>query len=419
MMDGARDDRAEHPAMGMSGAALPGVKSGMSMPLCIDGRLLDANYTGVGHYAARLAQTLARHGRPPLRLDATLPAIGAHSRVGRLGRYVRAALPGARPVVRLDASEEGFSGRLLGRDLFREAYLHFKFRGRLLPVRCPGEPGVMHWTYPLPLYLEGWRNIYTVHDIIPLDRQDLSPVNGARLERLLARIMERADRLVTVSEAVRQDVIDRWGCPADFVTACHQAIDLDSVPGSVDPAMKEHFLYYGAIEPRKNLVRLARAYRASGSRRPLLIVGQDGWRAQEMREAIGEGGNVHFRPLQTRATLTMLIRTARAVLFPSLAEGFGLPVAESMALGTPVMASAIPALREVAGDGALFVNPLDEAEMSRAITALDGDDGLCARLVTLGATQAVAYQSSAYYERLLGIYADVGGDAQRAGAGRE
>ncbi|MDO7836022.1 glycosyltransferase family 1 protein [Sphingobium sp. HBC34] len=409
------DDDGNGPASDLSAMLRPRHMSRLSFPVCIDGRLLDDDYTGVGHYAARLAQTLARHGAAPLRLDAVPPAAGGGGVAARLGRYARATLPGARTVERLDAGDVGgFSGRLLGRDLFREAYLHFKFRGRLLPVRCPGAPGIMHWTYPLPLYLEGWRNIYTVHDIIPINRQDLSPVDGARLARLLGRIIERADRLVTVSEAVRQDVIARWGCAPDFVTACHQATDLDTAHDAAGAGARAHFLYYGAIEPRKNLVRLARAYRASGSGRPLLIVGQDGWRAQETRAMIGEGGNVRFLPLQSRDALTGLIRDARAMLFPSLDEGFGLPVAESMALGTPVMASSIPALREVAGDGALFVDPLDEAEMSRAIRALDRDDGLCARLRALGVAKAVAYQSSAYYERLHRIYADVGG----AGAGR-
>lgn len=397
MKSSAHGDAIDRPMPAPRHGRQPRFATELPMPICVDGRLLDDNFTGVGHYAARLAQTLARHGRPPMRFDAALPAAGGAGVAARLGRYVRAARSGARPVVRLDAaSADGFAGRLLGRDLFREAYLHFKFRGRLLPVRCPGEAGIMHWTYPLPIYLEGWHNIYTVHDLIPLDRQDISPVNGVRLERLLRQIMMRADRLVTVSEAVRQDVIGRLGCSPDLVTACLQATGLDASDATEAPARDAHFLYYGSIEPRKNLVRLARAYRASGSHRPLLIVGQDGWRAEEVKRAIGVGGNVHFLPLQPRAVLTELIRSARALLFPSLAEGFGLPVAESMALGTPVLASSIPALREVAGEGALFVDPQDEAAMSRAIRALDGDDALCARLAALGAARAVAYQSSAY-----------------------
>lgn len=395
------------------------VAADLALQVCVDGRLLDEDFTGVGHYATRLAHTLIRHGLPLLRLDSSLPARGAGHRIGRLARYLRAAIPGARPVARLDAaSSDGFAGRLIGRDLFREAYLYFKFHGRMMPVRCPGPPGIMHWTYPLPLYLEGWHNIYTVHDIIPLERQDLSPVSGKRMERLLRRIVERADHIITVSEAVRQDMIKRLDCPPERVTGCLQATEPDVVAAKGDRGAGGHFLFYGSIEPRKNLVRLVNAYRASGTERPLLIVGPDGWRAQAVRSAIGDGGDVRFMSFVNRDELTLLIRGARALLFPSLAEGFGLPVAEAMALGTPVMASSIAALREVAGDAALFVDPLDEVEMSRAITALDRDDDLCGRLAELGVTTAVAYQSPSYYQRLHRIYADVGSAPLRAATGR-
>lgn len=402
-LQGARDDTAA-----MRIGAAPAEFGPLPFPICVDGRLLDADFTGVAHYAARLARTLARHGAPPLRLDATLPPPGGTHVAGRLARYARAAMAGARPVARLAFPGGVFAGRLLGRDLYREAYLHFKFRGRLLPLHCPGPPGVMHWTYPLPLFMKGWRNIYTVHDLIPLERPDVSSVGTKRMAALLERIATQADHIVTVTDTVRDALIARFGCDPEHVTTCHQAVDLDAPAASVTPGGEGHFLFCGSIEPRKNLVRLANAYRRSGSRRPLLIVGQDGWRSDEVRRAIGEGGGIRFLPLQSREALTGLMRDARALLFPSLAEGFGLPVAEAMALGTPVMASDLPVLREVAGDAALFVDPLDEAAMSRAIAALEVDDELCGRLARLGVAKATAYHASAYYVRLHRIYADVG-----------
>ncbi|ATI78571.1 glycosyltransferase family 4 protein [Sphingobium yanoikuyae] len=378
------------------------------LPICIDGRLLDRNFTGVGHYGHRLAQTLERHAVPPMRLDAAVPEWDQSGAAARMGRYLRAYLPGVRSLVRSRADKPGYAERLIGQDIFRQAYLHFKFHGRLMRLQVPGAAGIMHWTYPLPLYLEGWRNIYTVHDIIPIDRPDLSSINPVRMERLLRAIMARADHLVTVSEVVRQELVARFGCAPDTVTACHQVADLDARRGEVSRDPNAHFLFCGAVEPRKNLARLARAYVASGSNRPLIIVGQDGWRSDEVRREIGSHPGIRFMPLQSRESLSDLIRGARALLFPSLAEGFGLPVAEALVLGTPVMASDIPTLREVAGDAALFVDPFDEAEMSRAIMRLDGDDILCERLARLGDVKAVAYQSRAYHERLQAIYAAVG-----------
>lgn len=381
-----------------------------SLPsICIDGRLLDRDMTGVGHYAARLAETLIRHGQPVFRLDAVHPIENSTGGLGRVMRYARAAMPGVRTVARGEARlGDAYAGRLTGRDLFRQAYLHFKFRGRLMRLRCPGEPGIMHWTYPLPLYLEGWRNIYTVHDVIPIRSQHLSPVDGGRLRRLLDRIAERADRLVTVSENVRTDLVDLLECPPALVTACLQVGDMDAVQhGGTSADHGGHFLYCGAIEPRKNLGRLVAAYRASGSVRPFLIVGEPGWRADEVMGAIGDTPGVHIMPFQSREALRELMRGARAFFFPSLAEGFGLPVAEAMGLGVPILASSIAVLQEVAGEGALFVDPLDEAAMATAIMKLDSDDALCAQLGALGAIKAVAYQSGSYYRRLHGLYQDV------------
>ena len=98
-----------------------------------------------------------------------------------------------------------------------------------------------------------------------------------------------------------------------------------------------------------------------------------------------------------------LIRQARAMLFPSLAEGFGLPVAEAMALGTPVMTSNAGALREVGGGHALHVDPRDTHAMARAIRALDRDDQLCRRLRAAGFEQVAAFAPRGYAQRLLAL----------------
>lgn len=391
-----------------------------SLPICLDGRLIDDDFTGVGHYANRLAQMLALGGADLWRLDSLSTLSGDVGRLGRLHRYARAMQPGVRRLERVQfAGETQFAARLTGRDLFREAYLYFKFYGRLLRLRSPGPSGIMHWTYPLPLYLEGWRNIYTVHDVIPITRPDLSPVRGRRLAALLQAIAKNADRLVTVSEAAKRDIVEYLNCPPDMVVSCHQVTDLGLGMDSARLSPSGPFLYCGAIEPRKNLVRLCRAYGASGSSRPLIIVGQDGWRAAEVRSEIGDIPGVQFRDFLPRDELVELIRGARALLFPSLAEGFGLPVAEAMALGVPVMTADIPALREVSGHAALFVDPLDVAAIAHAIGRLDSDLHLCRELSQRGLEQAVAYQAPAYLQRLQKLYAEVAGVPRKAVVGRK
>ena len=103
--------------------------------------------------------------------------------------------------------------------------------------------------------------------------------------------------------------------------------------------------------------------------------------------------------------LVSLIRGARAVLFPSLYEGFGLPVLEAMLLGTPVMTSNVSSLPEIAGDAALLVDPYDVEAMSRAIRDLDADNGLRSELAARGRLRAEVFSAKAYERRLTSLYA--------------
>ena len=114
-------------------------------------------------------------------------------------------------------------------------------------------------------------------------------------------------------------------------------------------------------------------------------------------------------PYQPRETLAGLMKHARALLFPSLSEGFGLPVAEAMSLGTPVMTSATGATAEVGGDAALLVNPYDIDAMAMAIRRLDEDDELCDSLGVAGLRRSLEFRTLPYARRLIALYADVMG----------
>jgi len=110
----------------------------------------------------------------------------------------------------------------------------------------------------------------------------------------------------------------------------------------------------------------------------------------------------------TRSMLVSLIRGARATLFPSLFEGFGLPVLESMLLETAVLTSNGGALPEVSGDAAVIVDPYDVQAITRGLQALDADDDLVLDLVAKGKVQAARFSQEAFIERLKGLYASVG-----------
>jgi len=373
--------------------------------VCIDGRMLGPAGTGVSTYARALLAAVPVAGFAPLILEETpgrLEAAG-HPVLARARRWAVAAWPGRRIAVPMPELPD----RLGAPEIFRIAQIHFNMHRRLLPVRTTGPPGIMHWTYPVPLRMEGWINVYTVHDAIPLVAPGLSPIDPRRHARLLDRIVRSADAIATVSAAARQEIVGALRCDPALIVDCAQGVLPAPAAGDLPEGLApgRYFLFCGSLEPRKNVAALAEAFRASGTEMPLLVVGPDGWRADEIAARIGFGNDVRRLPYVDRPTLTALIAHARALLFPSLAEGFGLPVVEAMALGTPVMTSASGALAETAGGAALLVDPRDIAQMAKAIARLAADDALCAELGARGRQRGEAFTVDRFAVRLATLYA--------------
>jgi len=312
-------------------------------------------------------------------------------------------------------------------NLFEIAHRHFTLYGRFLTVRMPAPPAIMHWTYPLPIRLEGAANIYTLHDLVPL-RMPYTTLDAKRAYRdLLAACVAQAAHLCTVSESSRADIIAEFGTDPARITNCYQAspLPLPVDDPRDDAAMIEnifglshrsYFLHFGAIEPKKNIGRLLEAYLATGVSAPLVLTGGRGWQSQdELRLLVpeDEADTAHGRRMAERvrrlehlprSLLAKLIRGARAVLFPSIWEGFGLPVLEAMQLGTPVLTSDRGALAEIAGEAGLLVDPYDVAAIATGIRALDTDAALRNRLAAAGASAATRFSSEAYARRLEIMY---------------
>ncbi len=312
-------------------------------------------------------------------------------------------------------------------DLFEIAHRHFNLYGRFLRLRMPVPPAVMHWTYPLPIRLDGAANVYTLHDLVPL-RLPYTTLDAKRAYRdLLAACCRDAAHICTVSETSRADIMAEFDLHADRITNCYQASPL-AVPSS-DPAEdaalvenifglphRGYYLHFGAIEPKKNIGRLLQAYLGTGIAAPLVLTGGRGWQAaEELRLLVpdDEAETAHGRRMAERVRrlehlprplLTRLIRGARAVLFPSIHEGFGLPVLEAMQLGTPVLTSAVGATAEIAGDAALLVDPYDISAIAAGLRAMDADAALRDRLSRAGPAAAARFSAQAYRQRLGAMY---------------
>jgi glycosyltransferase involved in cell wall biosynthesis len=256
--------------------------------------------------------------------------------------------------------------------------------------------------------------------------------NKRRYFKLITRIVRTADHIVTVSESSKDDIVHMFGVDPNRITNTYQAVSIPEryatkspdvvereVEGTFGLKYREYFLFWGSIEPKKNIGRLIEAYLGSGVTAPLVIVGAQAWKSEEELKLlyddnirslihIGNETRVKNRVVQLSYVpfplLVSLIKGAKATVFPSLYEGFGLPVLESMLLGTPVISSTTASVPEVAGQAAILVNPYDTGKISEAIREIDGDAGLRSELVAKGLKQAELFSEDRYKKKLQTVY---------------
>jgi glycosyltransferase involved in cell wall biosynthesis len=362
----------------------------------------------------------------------------------RYARYPVNALGGIRPV---EVSRSGlvvgpvaenfrvFDRLYAATRLMDRAAAHFKIYGRLAQLRFEASPWLFHATQPAPLAVMGSANIYTIHDLVPLRLPYTTSDDKRYFYRMLSTLARTADRIVTVSEHSRRDIIEFLNVDERRIVNTYQAVEIpESVLQSPDDEVAddlakafglefgEYFVFCGAIEPKKNVSRLIDAYVASGTKRPLILTGSKGWHNEDDMRKIHDGRFVSFRmegnafvrrrqvrhlPYLPRRQLLHLMKGARALLFPSIYEGFGLPVVEAMLLGTPVVTSNLSSLPEVAGDAAVLVDPYSVDSIRRAIEAVDADQDLRRDLAIRGHVQAARFSIEAYTERLRTLYASL------------
>ena len=222
-------------------------------------------------------------------------------------------------------------------------------------------PELAHFQHALPL---GWRgkSVVTLHDLSFEDDQ----TTMGRLDRLtfrtvVPRAARRADHVLAVSERTRRDIVARYGVPEEKVTVTRNGVDPAFSPGG---AHHGYLLFVGAIQARKDPLAALAAAAAVGL--PLVVAGPE--KDAALALALREGG-ADLRGYVRKDELAELYRGAAALVLPSRFEGFGLPVLEAMACGTPVVAADEPALREVAGDAAVYAEGGDFAAAARRALA--------------------------------------------------
>lgn len=298
-------------------------------------------------------------------------------------------------------------------------------RARLpLPVETfTGRINLFHATdFVLPPTLPGTRTLLTVHDLsfvrVP---ETASPSLKAYLDVVVPRSVKAADHVLADSQATKDDLIALYGVAASKITVLLSGVDARFRRVEDQPARgavrqryqipaRPYIFSVGTVQPRKNYARLIQALarlRAAGHDIDLVIAGGRGWLEDPIYAAIQVqklSEHVHFIGFADDADLPALYSNAACVALPSLYEGFGLPVLEAMACGTPVVTSNLSSLPEVAGDAALLIDPLDVDALVHALERLLTDSALRERMITAGIQRAARFTWERSAAQLSDIY---------------
>ena len=279
--------------------------------------------------------------------------------------------------------------------------------------------------YVLPPAI-GCRSVVTIHDCIHLMFPQYLPnrLAYAYAKGSMWSATRKADRILTVSEASKRDILRFFNVPPDKVSVIYNAID-ERFLGPADTTRMDlvrqryqldhpFVLYVGNIKPHKNVDRLIDAFGRARHGGPedlkLVIIGDELSKYPVLRQAVHRhklDKHVRFLGFQPHDTLAAFYRLARAFVFPSLYEGFGLPPLEAMACGTPVVTSNVSSLPEIAGGAALLVDPYDADAIAEGIHRAVTDETLRADLRVRGMARARTFSWSQSVAAIHRLYMEV------------
>jgi glycosyltransferase involved in cell wall biosynthesis len=288
-------------------------------------------------------------------------------------------------------------------------------------VRLVHEP---HYVLP-PLVR--CRSVVTIHDCIHLMFPEYLPNKLAHVyaKGSMWTASKKADRILTVSEASKTDILRFFNVAPEKVEVIYNAIDERFLaPANAErmDLVRQRYqldhpfvLYVGNIKPHKNIERLIDAFGRARSQGPdnlkLIIIGDEISKYPALRQSVHRhklDKHVRFLGFQPMETLAAFYRLARAFVFPSLYEGFGLPPLEAMACGTPVVTSNVSSLPEIAGGAALLVDPYDADAIADAMIRAVTDDSLRAEMIAKGVRRARDFSWTQSVKKIHEIYMQVG-----------
>lgn len=362
------------------------------MKVGIMARSLRRPVTGIGRYTRCLAGSVARRLAPePVTLFLTRDEAAN-------------GLPGEKVVCPLPTPHESL------RALWEHTFVPLAVsRQRIDVYHSP------NYTLPLSLPCPG---VVTVHDLAFLDSRLHKTRVSVYLRLLTGASLRRARRVIAVSEFTRRRLLTRYPYLEGRVKVVYPGLDPQFAArlnggGGAGPQMhpRPYVFFAGSVEPRKNLRRLVRAFEQAmnetGLPHDLVLAGPLGWRYEASLRAIATSplrDRIHRPGFVAEEDLPAWYAGADLVVYPSLEEGFGFPVLEAMAAGTPVVSSSVSSIPEVAGDAAELVSPKDTGAIARAMARILTDRQLAASMRERGLARAATFTWEDASEATVSVY---------------
>jgi len=374
----------------------------------------------------------------PLRIGIDIHSVGSHK--GGNETYYRELIKG---LVKIRSSHRFFlyhSSPVIEKYITASESFRFK---RLFPahplLRIPftipwrsrrERLDLFHAQFIVPPFLT-CKTVTTIPDIAYEHYPDFFPAGQrAWLKTLVRESAKRADHIITVSEHSKRDLIETYGIGEEKITVTYEGASDEFVPLDRERAKEllarrygiegDFILYLGRLQARKNLMRLVSAYariRVAGFPHKLVLAGQQDSLFQPVLSRIRQlnlENDVLLPGYITAEDVPAFYNAAEVFVYPSLYEGFGLPLTEAMACGSPVVTSRGSSLEEVAGDAAVLVDPLDEMSIADGLKQVLSDPELRVRLGHAGLRRSRQFSFERAARETIGVYERVMG-AQRTG----
>ena len=242
--------------------------------------------------------------------------------------------------------------------------------------------------------------VLSINDIVVYKYPKTMAWKNWLLERsFLIASAKKADHIIAISNATKRDLVAQLKLPVDKISVIHLAQTSSNEPTASLPELGTGFIFFlGSIEPRKNVGRLLDAYLQLPllvqQQHPLVLAGGRGWKSAELHQRIAELSQTHsvkyIGYIEDSIAFDLLTR-ALVLVYPSLYEGFGLPIIEAMQVGTPVITSTDAACQEVGGTAALYVDPYDTAALTQALMRVINEPALRLDLHNKGLQRATQF----------------------------